>query len=182
MPSDPTDYQDRYTSEQVCQAADINLSTLKNWMMRDPPIILMKKDRGDSERGGRGSPLLFSFNRVLQIAITAELVRMGLAPRRAADISLGFSDAGDTAAGFVGDQCLEEAVQQMRSPGQLYPEGLTLLVGYAERTTGKTINVTDETKLLDLLWSSQSAQGRQEIAVIVWVNFLHRRVRAALQG
>ncbi len=67
---------------QVCEAAGIPHSTLRNWVSSDPPAVLMKAE--DRAMVGRGHALTFTFRRVVAIAITAELVRLGWRPRQAA--------------------------------------------------------------------------------------------------
>src|SRR5688500_13658042 len=116
MPADPADYQPRFTSAEVCQAAGISAETLKNWVSRKPAAILL--DKKDQAATARGVPIRFSFNRVMQIALTAELVRLGWQPRAAAMVAVTFSDVGETTGGWVDDPTPPDPNTE-RDPGQL---------------------------------------------------------------
>jgi hypothetical protein len=100
----------RFFTADACRAAGINSVTLKNWISRDPPAVLLTASDRASHVSGR--PHLLTFRRVMQIAITAELVRLGWGPRAAAIAAASFTDSGNS----------------RRPPGELYEDGITLLV------------------------------------------------------
>ncbi len=70
-----------YTSPEAASAAGVSLATLKNWASRKPQVILMTEEERD--QFGRGHPILYSRDRVVQIAITARLVALGWQPPKA---------------------------------------------------------------------------------------------------
>ena len=123
MPPDP-DARDRFLSADVCRAAGITPETLKNWVSRKPHIVLLKGD--DLPGGARGAPNLYSVNRVLQLAIMAEMVRFGWDPRPAAWAAVHFTDIGETVAYWEG-----ETPPNGRLPGKLFEHGETILVAAA---------------------------------------------------
>jgi hypothetical protein len=155
--------RERYTSAEVCRAAGISVATLRNYTSRDPRVIVMPDD--DREKAIRGVPVLFSFPRLMQIALVSEIVSMGfgITPRRAAEIAFGFSDVGDHRA--------------KRNPAELYRQGATLLLGIPGASCGKTVNIdrrTDPLKLLTL------GGGGTASRVAVLVDPVFHRIREAL--
>jgi hypothetical protein len=165
MPADPADYVDRFTSAEVCAAANITPATLKNWVSRRPAAVLLTKE--DQVASAKGSPIRYSFNRVMQIAITAELVRMGWQPRPAAMLAVQFSDLG---FGPLGDQ-------PGRDPGELFPTGRTVLIADTvpadDCPGGKCIRVDDSTPLCSVLYAHPAA-------VVVDVSRIWMTVRVQL--
>lgn len=127
MPADPQAFVDRFTSAQVAAAARISPDTLKNWVSRRPAVVIL--NQYDEAGGGKGSRNLFSLNRVMQVAIMADLVRLGWGPNDAAVAAIRFTDIGGVAAGWVG----EEEIKPTRSPGALFETGETILVGRPPR-------------------------------------------------
>lgn len=139
MPDEVRAHIARFTSAEVCKAAGITPETLKNWVSRKPHIVLLKS--GDQPGGSRGVPNLYSLNRVLQIAIMAEFVRLGWEPRPAAHAAIHFTDIGGAVAAYWADE-----VPEIRVPGQLFATGETLLVAMpddddAEMAVSEVINV-----------------------------------------
>lgn len=159
------DHVNRYTSAEACAAAGITLDTLKNWVSRQPQVILLTRGERDAVEAGGG--LLFSFQRIMQIALTAKIARTGLKPREAAMIAAGFTD--------VGDGPLNEIPQ--RDPCRLFDEGLTVLAWYPGEIAGRVMNLRPEqTRLFELFWF----EGTREEASAVIVNRVYDRVRASL--
>ncbi|MGY4803446.1 hypothetical protein [Teichococcus aerofrigidensis] len=166
MSADNLDFVNRYTSAQTCAAADISGDTLKNWVSRRPQVVFLNQGERDQivSRGG----LLFSFQRVMQIALTNKIARTGLRPREAALIAAAFTDLGE---GPLADT-------PAREPGKLFEEGLTVLAWYPGETVGRVMNVRPERTLLhDLFWYEHD---REEASAIV-VNSLYRHVRTVLE-
>src|SRR5690242_18694232 len=110
---------------EVARAAGIEPTVLQNWLNRG--VILMSA--GDREAAGAGRVRLFSFRRALQVAIAAELTRLGVPVSDAARHALEFTDIGGTAGGFRKDR-EDEPDPPSRPPGELFPEGKTFLIVY----------------------------------------------------
>ena len=160
----------QFPSSAACAAARIDLATLKNWAVRKPSAILLT----EAERGGPGRArrFAFSFRRVMQIAITADLVKLGFAPRRAVVVAAGFTEVGDSPAGWN-----DEVIMQARRPGQLYPDGFTILIAHPESELAEVVNVRRNTTFADVL----TTHARPEEAVaLVNINSVDRRVRDSL--
>ena len=179
----------QFFTADACRAAGIDPATLKNWITRTPSAILLSQEdklkfqeagapieTEPRERmaAGSGRSHLFTFRRVMQIALTAELVALGFPPRKAGMVAVGFTDVGHGGAGYVGDG---EPIRIKRLPGELYPDGWTILVAESDRETGRTVNVHHNTLLTELLFTSARPPST---LVIVNVNAVDRRVRAAL--
>jgi hypothetical protein len=162
----------QFTSADACRAAGISMATFKNWASREPPAILL----GPDERTDTGR-LLLSYRRIMQVAIVAEFVRVGVQPRKAGMWAAGFTDAGDGYGGFVGGD-LEEAAKKARQPGDLYDQGFTFLVAYPDEETAKVKNVGSTTSMFDIFWTART--GTQKVAIIVNLNLIDGQVRAAL--
>ncbi|UFN48126.1 hypothetical protein LPC08_19220 [Roseomonas sp. OT10] len=171
MPIHPADHEIRYTSAQACEAAGIPSDTFKNWIMRHPPAILLT----DKERknNGRGRPMMLSFTRIMHITLTAELNRLGMAPRPAAMAAAAFTDTNRGAAhgGWVGEE-----TPPHRLPGQLFPQGTTLLLVTGASDTqmlADCICITPKTPVADLL-------AQLAACIVVDVNAFDLRVRTVL--
>lgn len=125
-----------YPTGVVSAVTDTPQATLQRYLQRHH-ITLQPCDvpsRGCGENRG------YSLRRVLQIALTTELSRIGIGPSRAAKAAFEFSDRGG----------------QGRGVGQLYPIGRTLLVGlpYGE---SKIINIPPDQSISDVLSNDSSA-------------------------
>lgn len=180
----------QFFTGDACKAAGIDNATLKNWITRSPPAILMsEEDRAEfAERGftdesfdrqsyerlamGAGRSHLFTYRRVMQLALCAELVRLGFPPRKAGMVAAGFTDIGDTATGWG-----NEPIEVKRLPGELYYDGFTLLIARPDRETGSCLNVDFKTPITDLLFHSNQSLTT---AVIVNVNHVNDRVLGSL--
>lgn len=183
----------QFFSGDACKAAGIDGATLKNWIVRDPPVILTTdEDRaafaaayaqdehaigpeGPSHERmatGSGRSHLFTWRRVMQIALTAELVRLGLPPRKAGIVAAGFTDVGD-GAGQWGDG----PVKFDRLPGEMYPSGLTVLVTSPDTDTGRVVNVGGKSSLAEVFFHGTR---RAAAVALVNVNEINDRVANAL--
>jgi hypothetical protein len=164
MTADEQDHVNRYTSGQVCAAVGITQDTLKNWVSRKPQVIFLTKGERDAVEAGGG--LLFSFQRALQIALTAKIVKTGMKPRDAAIVAGSFTDIGE---GPLGDT-------PGRNPCKLFNDGLTVLAWYPDEALGRVMNLHPTTRAHDLFWFDGA---REEVGAVI-VNHLHARLRAAL--
>src|SRR4051812_20870107 len=81
----------QYLLSDVARAAEIKVSLVKSWVSREPRVILF----GPFDRPslGKGSARVFTLRRVICVALTAELVRLGLTASRAGTASFAFTDA-----------------------------------------------------------------------------------------
>jgi hypothetical protein len=125
-----------YPTGIVGKATDTPLATLQRYLQRNH-ITLQPCDvpsRGCGENRG------YSQRRVLQIALTTELTRLGIGPSRAAKAAFEFTDRGN-----VG-----------RAVGDLYPLGRTLLVGLP-RGESKVINIPPDMSISDVLSNDGAA-------------------------
>jgi hypothetical protein len=155
--------RDRYTAAEVCEAADITTPTLKNWVSREPQVIEMSDD--DRERAASGSPIWFTFHRAMQVALTAEIVRMdlGIPPRRAAEIARTFSDTGTRGPGPA------------REAAKLFASGSTALIACPETGATKIVNITGRTSVMDIFGAVGSTK-----ALVILVDPTFRRMREVL--
>lgn len=158
-------------SSQVTRkaAGDLTYAAYNNWIQPDRRVIPIDEDRGRDASRGREHRL--SFRRVLQVVLTSELTRLGLPARRAGQAAWEFTHSGDGPSGW-GD----EAEDHGRDPGQLYADGQTVLIAYADETVVREVH--QNTPLIDLF----SAHGGDDkaSAVIVNVNAIDARVRQTL--
>jgi hypothetical protein len=117
----------RFTASDACTVAGIRPATLKSWLSREPAIILLRKS--DQPATGIDHRHLFTLRRVFQIALTAELMRLGVTAQR----------AGNLAALFTDQDGERPAVRRSnpdhahRLPGYLFANGSTVLVANKDR-------------------------------------------------
>jgi hypothetical protein len=134
----------RFFTADACRAAGIDTATLKNWISRDPPAILLTENDRASHVSGR--PHLLTFRRVVQITIVAELVRLGWGPRVAAIAAATFTDSGNS----------------RRQPLELFPEGATLLIARPDAPESAKV-----ARALDLVsWASITGPGARGATVL----------------
>lgn len=174
MPYSDNPDQPQFFSADLCRAANIDAATLKNWISREPYAIRLRDE--DRRAIGTGRPHLFTYRTVLQAAICAEFVALGLPPRRAgalAELFMNF-DYGD-----VRDPKRREA-------GELFPTGRTVIVAYPagsqterELWGSVAINLTENTLLSELF--KLNGVGNMTTAVLVDVTSISERTRKAFE-
>lgn len=76
-------------------AAGVSANLLKAWLSREPLVI--KLGEHDQMALGKGSARVLTLRRVIQIALTAELVRLAVAPQRAGKLSFIITDVAGNA-------------------------------------------------------------------------------------
>lgn len=157
----------RFSSLEACRGANIESSTFKNWISRDPPAILLSSQDRDA-RDGRGS-FSFSLNRVMQLALCAELVALGFAPRQAGMLAAGFTDVGEGSSVWVNDPEPEHEPKALRLPGDLFSDGYTVLVAHRGSDASEIKNVFPG-QAWDPFYSMGG--GHSTSAVLVNVNFV----------
>jgi hypothetical protein len=110
------------TTIDTCAVAGIAQATLQAWLSREPAVILLRKH----DRGAAGPALgfLLTLRRVLQIALTAELTRLGVTRQRAGNLAALFTDQG----GEKPADWRSHPDFQVRVAGHLFPSNGTVLV------------------------------------------------------
>jgi len=173
MPYSDDPDQPQFFSADLCAAADIDASTFKNWISREPYAIRLTED--DRRAIGTGRPHLFTLRTVLQAAICAAFVRLGLPPRRSGSFAELFMNLSH---GDVRDA-------KWRAAGELFPTGSTVLVAFPAGPQDKkelwgsvAVNMTRETRFEDVF--KQLNGGREAAAVIINVSAIYERVQKAL--
>jgi hypothetical protein len=158
----------QFPRDAACAAARIDLATLEDWASQVPPALpAAEDDKADPSRG----PVL-SFRQVMQVAIAADLVKLGFTPERAYVVAGRFSDMGDGSPGLH-----NEVITKARWPGQLYPVGFTILVARHDNEAANVLNVGRSTTFADMLTDSL---WPDEAVVLVNINAIDRRVRGSL--
>ena len=155
----------RFQTADVAHACGIPFAALHHWLARD--LVDLVGDPGLSPGSGRRR--LFSRRGVRHIALTAELVRLGLSVRRASRAALHFSNVGEAPGGFEGER-LDRSHPDWRDPGGLFKTGRTMLfVSLEDRDEGSVPTAT--VKLVDgehpALWSLFDCADRQAPAASV---------------
>src|SRR3984885_1050887 len=100
-----------YTAAVAAEAAAVSASDLQryaNYHLSFQPC--------DGQSSGSGDKRQYSTRRILQTAIIAECIRIGIKPPRAAKAAFEFSDRGNPG----------------RAVGETYPLGRTVLMGLAD--------------------------------------------------
>ncbi|SFU86595.1 MULTISPECIES: hypothetical protein [unclassified Methylobacterium] len=158
----------RYGSAIACAAARLDRKTFNNWLSRKPAVILLS----DEERREAGERKRFSFDerRIVQIALTAELVALGVQPRRAAMCAVCFTDAAE-------GQEAHPAFPQ-RLPGELFEGAYTFLVVPPGDAPAKVLPVTADTSVIELMHPEYGAPFHT--AIVIRINDVVARVKAAI--
>lgn len=159
-------FRPQFSSAQVCAVAGIDTDTLKNWVSREKPRVVFLSGAERKKIGGR-TTIEYSFARVMQITITAELVRLGLPPRRAALLAGSFTDLEDGPLPGRPD----------RGRCELFKTGKTLMVALVGNDCAQIVNFRD-----GMAWSElENSVGFDFLsAVILDLTKIDSRVRAAL--
>jgi len=151
----------RFLIGDVVMATGLSVNVLKAWLSREPKVIQLGPY--DRESLGRGSARVFTLRRVISIAVTAELVSLGLAPSRAGELAYSLTDEQADAAFFVESLIVETAV--VAYPGQ---EKLEIL-----REDSRITEVFSKSP-------SQSLNDAPASCVIVSFSAVAKRVRTKL--
>lgn len=152
-----------YTLEMIANACGVPLNTARTWQHRG--IILAGEGRG------HGNVVLFSLNRAVQFALTAELVRFGIAPRRAGMMSASFTDMAEPAY-------MPDTAGEVRLPGALFTTGRTVLVAHEDTDIGRVVCIRPDTSAV-LLFNVPGG-GPRKVACMVDVGAVAAAVTAAL--
>src|SRR5262249_21105758 len=121
------DSSKKYRLREVAKATDISKATLSSWLARGH--IELNQGKGDRETAGTGDQRLFSWHRVINIAIVAELSRLGIPPAHGTSrLALKFSDVGGTVFGAVFGDAFGEEPKNVRRAGDVCRSGGTWFV------------------------------------------------------
>jgi hypothetical protein len=124
-----------YLAGAVAEATGASLATLIRYGKENT-----KFQPCDKRANGSGERNLYSTRRVMQIALTVEASRLGIAPSRGAKAAFEFSDRGNPA----------------RAVGELYPIGTTLLVGLPTGEN-KVVNIPPDLSIGGVLSNDSAA-------------------------
>lgn len=176
----PVDHADapQFLATDVCRAAGISAATLKNWISRSTgdagPVIPMTDV--DRKASASGSPHLFSFRRVMQVALTQRLAALGIPVKRASLAALKFTDIGGSERAYHAGE-----IPIVRGPCEHFMEGDTYLVLFAgDETPGRLINVKDGEDALPKIEAQAYMRGMSGVAAIVTVKHVEIEVRQTL--
>lgn len=147
-----------YQTGEVAKAAKIEPFVVNQWVTRGH-VVMSDKDR-DSHATGRNR--LFSFDTVIEIAVAAELVRIGMKAPDALKAARSFAHAGT-------------GIAPKRDPGRPFDKGDTFLIVGPAATV--VVNVTDGESLRAGIHVA-GANG----AVVVDAGAIYREVVGALGG
>jgi hypothetical protein len=159
----------QFPSDLACEAAQIDLATLKNWASRKPSAVLI----GDEERvasGEQRSVFRFTLRRVLQLAITAELVKLGLAPREASLHAAQFTDMEDG----------ELPGRQSRRMGELFRRHHTFMLIYPDAAYCAIENIKADEPWRLVVRKGDGAPRNFSSAIILNLNQIDARVRVVV--
>jgi hypothetical protein len=151
----------QFPSDLACEAAGIDLATLKNWISRKEPAVFIAPD--ERVQIGERTSFRFTLRRVLQLAIVAELGSFGIGPSDAAWMAAEFTDS-------------ENNIQDRRV-GELFRKGYTVLVISGSHLCS-LVNATAETSWRLLPKLSLVPSGSSNI--IVNLNQIDMRVRVTV--
>ncbi|MGY8707001.1 hypothetical protein RAD16_14785 [Bradyrhizobium sp. 18BD] len=150
------------------EIANVNLFTAQSWVKKRW-LLLNRRDK-DRPASGRGATALLSARRVLQMAIAARLVELGMSPKAACNAAWTFSDRSNSL----------EAPGYERGPGELYGAGaLTALCVYGDGTAA-VVRVDRKTPLEQVFFPNGSASvagsARKEGAIVLLLDFIVKGV------
>ena len=121
---------DTHTAATVAEATGASPATLQRYMMQG----ITEFQPCDVPSRGSGEKREYSTRRAIQIAITLEASRLGIAPKRGGKAAFEYSDRGNPG----------------RTVGEPYPIGATLLVGFPNGQN-KVINIPPDKSVSDVL-------------------------------
>src|SRR5262245_24059595 len=153
-----------YTIANGSEIARLHPGTSASWFSKD----WIKPSREDRPAKSRGATTMLSGRRVLQLAIAAEAVALGVHPKMACAAARHFTDLGD----------------DVRVPGELFSEAgdpLTALVIYRNGTSAIVpAGGKKGVRLNDVFFPSDPVaagkQSRYEAASVLMLDFIVKRV------
>jgi hypothetical protein len=112
----------------------VPMHTFRNWTRRGERAVLL--DENDGRLADADGLLWLHFRHVVQLAIVAELVALGLAPRQAGIAAAIFTCAADPRRG---------------GPCELYANGETLLIVAEDLPGGRLANALPGAQVMSLM-------------------------------
>lgn len=150
----------RYPLSKAAELAGISVNTLRSWYQRGH----LRVGLGDKSSEGAGLARYVSAATVVAIAITAELVQMGISPKRAGDAAIKFAHTGD----------------QKRNPGHTFQDGWTVLVFAADESwmggTCRILNIDKNAPFAEVFNSYSYGKSNLRGVQILDVTFLVYRI------
>ena len=147
---------DRYTLSRAANAAEVSTDTLARWL--DNSVIRLRA--GDVDSTSSGIPRQFSVQRVLQIAATQALVRIGVSPARAAGAAASWTD---------------QPTPGLTEPATLFADGGTWLL--LDGDGARVVNLAPDTALADALRAAPAG-----VSALLDLRRLHTRALARLDA
>ena len=161
---------------QSAHAAGVTLPKI-NMLMHREAVVPGVADRVDT---GYGNARFFTGNMVVQVALIAGPLGMMLT-RQAGRVASSFTNLAnmpdDLDAGAIVNPDGSMTLGEFREPGQLYTTGRTLLVSHED---GYSRVIRAAESFSPTLLFSVPGSGRREVAFVVDVGPVVRRVHAAL--
>jgi hypothetical protein len=151
-----------YLLSQAAEAVGVSLNTLRAWVQRGHIRL--------TERPMNGLARPVSSEDVKRIAIMAALVGEGVPAQTAWSATRAFLDF---APGPLGGE-------QARNPGDLFPEGETVLVAYADDPQGYVFSVRKPEDWQRVRYPIGLSTNRKSAGKFVVVNDVLRALRARL--
>lgn len=148
------------------QISNLKLPTAQSWFKKE----FLPLRRTDQPSSGRGVAALLSPRRVLQMAIAARLVELGMRPKAACSAAWHFSDRSNPL----------EAPGHDRGPGELFGGGaLTVLCAYRDGTAA-VVRADRKTPLEQVFFPAGSASvagsARKDGAIVLLLDFMVKGV------
>lgn len=139
-----------YSTRQAAEAAGFSPSTLRTLFSRGqfeaaPDSVDLATEKGLPNR--------FSLRGVIQLAIAKRLWASGADPKAAFWAAASFTHVGKADSYWVG----EKPGKFQRAPGQLFPNGYTLLIFEPETASARIINCGAEIDLGTIFSGSEGA-------------------------
>lgn len=153
----------QFTIAEASALAGLAIGTLRDYFQRGV-FTLVGKDQSAPAGGIRK----LSGRRLMQIAVAAELIEMGVSPPTAARHALAFSDQGNGALPGLADE---------RMPGELYPNSYSWLVIRKGDYLGRVVQVKADLAAVSLI----APRGERAPCIVVPLDPIAHRIFAAVQ-
>lgn len=159
----------QFSLGEIAKAFRVPDSTIRGWLAHGY-FGLRRGD--DKKRKTQGDAHAISLSTALWVGAVVELTKYGMPAKRAAKIARAFVLDADA------DQ---QTGETLRYPAELYAgDGIyTALVAYPDDDEGKIVRFESKSPLLPFFFNPRT--GRQTSALVVWLNFVDRDIRAYLQ-
>jgi hypothetical protein len=172
MSTSQPNYRTRaYTLTQIAKLVDVPIATVRTWMKRRH---IWFEDSEMMHIGSAGVPHMVGWPSVMRVALMARLTAYGIAPERAWQATIAFTEIGEVGLSLGG-----EDAQELREPGATFKTGRTVLVLYLDEDVGRVVNMQPTTPWDALLMPEMGRQSRHEDALFIDINALEARLLKA---